>query len=78
MRIEDHTNGCVAHMAVLAGKLWFLGKSRSNPLCMGEWVGCGCCIVRLNVNCQKMGVSCWNRLYDGTVFRLVFFQPCRV
>ena len=25
--------------AVLAGKLWFLGKSRSNPLCMGEGVG---------------------------------------
>ena len=38
MRIEDHTSGCVAHMAVLAGKLWFLGKSRSKPLCMGEWV----------------------------------------
>ena len=30
MRIEDHTSGCVAHMAVLAGKLLFLGKSRSN------------------------------------------------
>ena len=28
-------------------------------------------------NCQKMGVSCWNRLYEGTVFRLVFSQPCR-
>ena len=36
MRIKDHTSGCVAHMAVLAGKLWFLGKSRSNPMCMGE------------------------------------------
>ena len=115
MRIEDHTIGFVAHMAVLAGKLWFLGKSRSNSLCMGEWVGCRCCLVRLNVgfrelsntwkckgwmalashmgkyfgkslvleqwgyeNCQKMGVSCWNRLYEGTVFRLVFSQPCRV
>ena len=44
MRIEDHTSGCVAHMAVLAGKTWFLGKSRSNPLCMGEWVGCGWCL----------------------------------
>ena len=22
-------------------------------------------------NCQKMGVSCWNRLYEGTLFRLV-------
>ena len=38
MRIEDHTSGCVADMAVLARKLCFLGKSRSNPLCMGEWV----------------------------------------
>ena len=115
MRIEDHTSGCVAHMAVLAGKLWFLGKSRSKPLCMGEWVCCGWCLVRLNVafrelsntwkllgldgpcqphgeyfgktlvleqwgyeNCQKSGISCWNRLYEGTVFRLVFSQPCRV
>ena len=41
MRIEDHTSGCVANMAVLAGILWFLGKSRSNPLCMGKWVGRG-------------------------------------
>ena len=32
MRIEDHTSRCVAHMAVLAGKLWFLGKSQSTPL----------------------------------------------
>ena len=39
MKIENHTSGCVAHMAVLAGKLWFLEKSRSNPLCLGEWVG---------------------------------------
>ena len=49
MRIEDLTSGCVAHMAVLAGKLWFLGKWRSNPLCMGKWVGCGCCLARLSV-----------------------------
>ena len=26
----------------------------------------------------EMGISCWNRLYAGTVFRLVFSQPCRV
>ena len=37
--IEDHMSGNSAHVAVLAGKLWFLGKSRSNPLCMGEGVG---------------------------------------
>ena len=41
MSIEDHTSGCVAHMAVLAGKFCFLGKSMSNPLCMGERVGSG-------------------------------------
>ena len=52
--IEDHTSGCVAHMAVLAGKLWFLGKSRSNPLCMGEWVGCECCLVRPNVGFREL------------------------
>ena len=54
VRIEDHTSGCVAHMAVSARKLLFLGKSRSNPLCMGEWVGCGCCLVRLNVAFREL------------------------
>ena len=39
MGIVDHMSGNSAHVAVLAGKLWFLGKSRSNPLCMGEGVG---------------------------------------
>ena len=108
MRIEDHTSGCVAHMAVLAGKLWFLGKSRSIPLCMGEWVGRGCCLARLCLafrelsntwkllgvdgpfgktlvlvqwgyeNCQEMRISCWNRLYGGTLFRLAFYRLCRV
>ena len=52
--IEDHTSGCVAHVAVLAEKLWFLGKSRSNQLCMGEWVGYGCCLVRLNVAFREL------------------------
>ena len=37
--IVDHMSENVAHVAVPAGKLWFLGKSRSNPLCMGEGVG---------------------------------------
>ena len=37
--IVDHMSGNVAHLRVPAGKLWFLGKSRSNPLCMGERVG---------------------------------------
>ena len=38
--IVDHMSGNVAHVAVPVGKLWFLGKSRSNPLCMGEgWLG---------------------------------------
>ena len=37
--IVDLMRGNSAHVAVLAGKLWFLGKSRSNPLCMGEGVG---------------------------------------
>ena len=37
--IVDHISGNSAHVAVLAGKLWFLGKSKSNPLCMGGgWV----------------------------------------
>ena len=61
VRIEDHTSGCVAHMAVLAGKLWFLKKSRSNQLCMGEWVGCGCCLVRLNVGFRELS-NTWKLL----------------
>ena len=65
MRIENHTSGCVAHMAVLGGKLWFLGKSRSNPLCLGEWVGCGCCLVRLNVGFRELS-NTWKLLgLDG-------------
>ena len=65
MRIEDHTSGCVAHMAVLAGKLRFLGKSRSNPLCLGEWVGSGCSLVRLNVGFKELS-STWKLLgLDG-------------
>ena len=39
MGIVDHMSGYVAHVAVSAGKLWIFGKSRSNPLCMGEGVG---------------------------------------
>ena len=54
MRIEDHTSGCVANMAVLAGILWFLGKSRSNPLCMGEWLGRWCCLARLSVEFREL------------------------
>ena len=65
MRIEDHTSGCVAYMAVLAGKLWFIGKSRSNPLCMGEWVGCGCCLVRLNVAFRELSNTCKLLGLDG-------------
>ena len=39
MGILDHMSGNVAHVAVPAGKLRFLGKSRSNPFSMGEGVG---------------------------------------
>ena len=41
----DHTSVYVPHVAVPAGKLWFLGKSRSNPLCMGEGLGCRFCLT---------------------------------
>ena len=61
MRIKDHRNGCVAHMAVLAGKLWFPGKSRFNPLCMGEWVGRGCCLARLSVEFRELS-NTWKLL----------------
>ena len=39
MGIVHHISGNVVHVAVPVGKLWFLGKSRSNALCMGEGVG---------------------------------------
>ena len=68
MRIEDHTSGCVAHMAVLAGKLWFLGKSRSNQIGIGEWVGYGCCLVRLNVEFREL---------SNTWKLLGFDDPCQ-
>ena len=65
MRIEDHTSGCVAFMAVLAEKLLFLGKSRSNPLCMGEWVCRGCCLARLSVEFRELS-NTWKLLgVDG-------------
>ena len=54
MRIKIHKSGCVAHMAVLAGKLWFLGISRSKPLLMDEWVGCGCCLTWLYVEFKEI------------------------
>ena len=37
--IVDHMSGYVAHVAVSAGKLLIFGKSRLNPLCVGEGVG---------------------------------------
>ena len=61
MRIEDHASGCVAHMAVLAGKLWFHGKSRSYSFCMGEWVGRGCCLARLSVAFRELS-NTWKLL----------------
>ena len=36
--IVDHMSGNVTHLAVLAGKLWFLRKSRSNTC---AWVRAG-------------------------------------
>ena len=46
---------------------------------MGEYFGKTLVLEQLGYeNCQKMGVSCWNRLYEGIVVRLVFSQPCRV
>ena len=34
-------------------------------MCMGEWVGCGCCLVRLNVAFRKIS-NTWKLLwFDG-------------
>ena len=44
---------------------------------MGEYFGKTLVLEQWGYeNCQKSGISCWNRLYEGTVFRL--FSPSRV
>ena len=70
MGIVDHISGLsgvsdlvgivdqvVAHLAVSAGKLWFLGKSRSNPLCMGEGVGGRYGLAWTNVDFRELVVN---------------------
>ena len=54
MGIVDHMSGNVAHVAVSAGKLWFWGKSRSNPLCMGEGLGVRFGLTWTNVDFQEL------------------------
>ena len=51
--IVDHMSGYVAHVAVLAKKLWIFGKSRSNPLCMVEGVGGRFGLARTNVDFRE-------------------------
>ena len=53
----DHMSGNVAHLAVSAGKLWFLRKSRSNPLCMGEGVGGRYGLAWTNVDFRELVVN---------------------
>ena len=50
----DHMNGNVAHLVVSAGKLWFLGKWRSNPLCMGKGVGGRYGLAWTNVDLREL------------------------
>ena len=52
--IVDHTSLNVTHVAVPVGKLWFLGKSRSNPLCMGEGMGYRFCLALVNVDFREL------------------------
>ena len=54
--IVDYMSGYVAHVAVSAGKLWIFGKSRSNPLCIGEGMGGRFCLAWTNVDfCEQVG-----------------------
>ena len=55
--IVDHISGNVAHLAVLSGKLLFLRKSRSNPLCMGEGVGGRYGLAWTNVDFRELVVN---------------------
>ena len=52
--LVDNMSGNVAHVAVSAGKLWFLWKSRSNPLCMGEGVGGRFGLAWTNVDIREL------------------------
>ena len=52
--IVGHTSVYVAHVAVPAGKHWFLGKSRSNQLCMGEGVICRFCLAWVNFDFREL------------------------
>ena len=54
MGIVDHMSGNVANVAVPEGKLQFLGKLRSNPLCMGEGVGGRFGLAWTNVNFREL------------------------
>ena len=39
----------------------------------GEYFGKTLVLVQWGYeNCQEMRISCWNRLYGGTLFRLAF------
>ena len=55
--IVDHMSGHVANLAVPAGKLWFLWKSRSNPLCMGKGVGGRYGLAWTNVDFRELVVN---------------------
>ena len=45
---------------------------------MGEYFGKTLVLEQWGYeNCQKSGISCWNRLYEGTVFTAGFL-PSRV
>ena len=55
--IVNHMSGNVATLAVPAGKLWFIGKSRSNPLCMGEGVGGRYGLAWTNVDFRELVVN---------------------
>ena len=52
--IVDHMTGNEAHVAIPAGKLWFLGKLRSNRLCMDEGVGGRFGLAWTNVNFREL------------------------
>ena len=55
--IVNHMSGNVDHLAVPAGKLWFIGKSKSNPLYMGEGVGGRYGLAWTNVDFRELVVN---------------------
>ena len=54
---------------------WFPTRSNTNQAVQLQKMDSG---LKKASALAYSSATCWNRLYEGTVFQLVFSQPCRV